>query len=190
MQKYPDLFCKNDSGELECPCGAWVPPGWHEIVDDLCGAITQYTKCTYRTNMEITSNMYYFWNACTSFVDWCYKRFLKMFPKCNKWEYNKPVFSFIEKFRQRSCKCVKYNKVYPPAVKIDQIKEKFGGLRFYYSGGDDCVKGMVFMAEHLCSKTCDATGEAGVLCCRHHWFKTLSPKLLDHEMYKGYTIVK
>ena len=97
MQKYPDLFYKNKSGELECPCGAWVPPGWEKTVDDLCGAIIQYTKCTYRSSREIANNAYYFWKACASFINWCHIRFIKVFPKLNKAEYNKPVFSFIEK---------------------------------------------------------------------------------------------
>jgi hypothetical protein len=31
-------------------------------------------------------------------------------------------------------------------LQIDQIKEKFGGLRFYYHGGDNEVRGMVNFA--------------------------------------------
>lgn len=190
MQKYPDLFYKNDSGELECPCGVWAPPGWHKIVDDLCSAITQYTKCTYHTNMEITDNMYYFWKACASFINWCHLRFIKVFPKYNKWEFNKPFFCFTSKLHQRSHAYIKINEVYPPAVKIDQIKEKFGELRFYYTGGDKQVTGMVRFAEHLCNKTCEVTGESGTLCIRGGWYKTLSPKLLEQDLYKGYKQVE
>ncbi len=190
MDIYPDLFYKNESGELECPCGVWVPPGWEKTVDDLCSAITLYTKCTQRSSSEITNNAYYFWKACASFIDWCHKRFLKVFPKYNKWEYNKPVFSFIEKFRKREYKCVKYSWVNPPAVKIDQIKEKFGELRFYYSGGDEQVAGMVRMAEYLCKQTCEVTGKFGVLCACGSWYKTLSPELLKESIYERYKPVK
>jgi len=35
-----------------------------------------------------------------------------------------------------------------PQVTVAQIKEKFGGLRFYYDGGDDQIQGMVTMAKH------------------------------------------
>ena len=190
MDKYPDLFYKNESGELECPCGAWVPTGWEKIIDDLCGAITEYIKCTQRSSGEVINNAYYFWKACASFIDWCHKRFLKVFPKLNKWEYNKPVFYLVERFRQRYYKCVKYNWVYPPTVKIDQIKEKFGELRFYYSGGDEQVAGMVRMAEYLCNQTCEVTGKFGVLCARGGWYKTLSPELLKESIYEGYKPVK
>ena len=59
-------------------------------------------------------------------------------------------------------------------VVVEQIKEKFGGLRFYYQGGDDAVHGMVRMAEswaeHAC-ETCGAPGAAG----GKGWIKTLCP---------------
>jgi hypothetical protein len=42
------------------------------------------------------------------------------------------------------------NKIYPPNVTIGQIKSKFNALRFYFSGGNDRIQGMVDFAEHLC----------------------------------------
>jgi len=46
-------------------------------------------------------------------------------------------------------------------VKFDQIKEKFGGLRVYFTGGDDYVEGLVSMAEAWSYKTCEVCGEKG-----------------------------
>ena len=46
-------------------------------------------------------------------------------------------------------------------VKFDQIKEKFGGLRIYYSGGDDYVDGIVGMADEYSYKVCEVCGNAG-----------------------------
>ena len=46
-------------------------------------------------------------------------------------------------------------------VKFHQIKEKFGGLRVYYGGGDDYVDGLVGMAECWSYKTCEVCGEKG-----------------------------
>jgi hypothetical protein len=46
-------------------------------------------------------------------------------------------------------------------VKFDQIKEKFGGLRIYYSGGDDYVEGVISMAEEYSYKVCEVCGNAG-----------------------------
>ena len=42
-----------------------------------------------------------------------------------------------------------------PQVTLDQVKEKFGTLRFYYTGGDDIIDGMVRMAESMSGVTCE-----------------------------------
>ena len=46
-------------------------------------------------------------------------------------------------------------------VTLDQVKEKFGTLRFYYSGGDDVIDGMVRMAESMSGVTCEECGNPG-----------------------------
>lgn len=46
-------------------------------------------------------------------------------------------------------------------VTVNQIKEKFGGLRFYYSGGDDTIDGMVRMAESWAAHSCEKCGDKG-----------------------------
>ena len=48
-----------------------------------------------------------------------------------------------------------------PQVTLDQVKEKFGTLRFYYSGGDDVIDGMVRMAESMSGVTCEECGSPG-----------------------------
>lgn len=50
---------------------------------------------------------------------------------------------------------------YVHKVRVDQVKEKFGGLRFYYTGGDDVVSGMVSMAESWAAHTCEECGQKG-----------------------------
>jgi hypothetical protein len=50
-----------------------------------------------------------------------------------------------------------------PQVTLDQVKEKFGGLRFYYTGGDEYIRGLVSMAESMSEVTCESCGNpAGV----------------------------
>jgi hypothetical protein len=46
-------------------------------------------------------------------------------------------------------------------VEAVQVKEKFGGLRFYYHGGDEFISGLVSMAEGLAEKTCEECGSPG-----------------------------
>jgi hypothetical protein len=62
-----------------------------------------------------------------------------------------------------------------PQVVATQIKEKFGGLRFYYDGGDDVIDGMVRMAESWAANTCEECGHPGTM--RHGgWIRTLCDK--------------
>ena len=53
-----------------------------------------------------------------------------------------------------------------------QVKEKFGGLRFYYDGGDDMIDGMVRMAESWAACSCETCGKPGSLR-RGGWLRTL-----------------
>jgi hypothetical protein len=48
-----------------------------------------------------------------------------------------------------------------PQVVVEQIKEKFGGLRFYYQGGDEEISGMVRMAEAFADSLCEECGTPG-----------------------------
>ena len=59
-------------------------------------------------------------------------------------------------------------------VVVAQIKEKFGGLRFYYDGGDDTIRGMVRMAEAWADRSCEECGAPGT-AGGSGWIKTLCP---------------
>jgi hypothetical protein len=63
----------------------------------------------------------------------------------------------VNPYRERK----KLEKV--PQVVVVQIKEKFGGLRFYYDGGDEYVRGLCDMAERTSYVTCEQCGNPGVL---------------------------
>lgn len=57
-------------------------------------------------------------------------------------------------------------------VVVEQIKEKFGGLRFYYRGGDRYVDGLVQMADNWAARTCEQCGAVGKQRAGG-WVKTL-----------------
>ena len=104
LDKYPKLFSNQQFWGFECG------DGWYDIIDHLCGAITQYTHD-------------------------------------------------------------------PDEVYVDQIKEKFGKLRFYLSREDNVMHGMVTLAEYMSGHTCEICGKHGkmrvngwmvTLCDKHH----------------------
>jgi hypothetical protein len=63
--------------------------------------------------------------------------------------------------------------VHPPQVTCTQMKEKFGGLRFYFDGGDKQIEGMVEMAEYMCENTCQDCGSTENIGFTQSWITTL-----------------
>jgi hypothetical protein len=70
-----------------------------------------------------------------------------------------------------------------PQVVATQVKEKFGGLRFYYNGGDDVIDGMVRMAESWAAYTCEECGAPGQTR-GGGWIRTLCD---DHDQKRKKT---
>lgn len=58
------------------------------------------------------------------------------------------------------CYCTSYADARPVAV---QVKEKFGGLRFYMHYSTKEMEALIAIAEEECSKTCEECGVFGVL---------------------------
>jgi len=73
---------------------------------------------------------------------------------------------------------------------IEQIKEKFGGLRFYYFyKGDrvDEIADLIHEAEERSFKICEVTGEDGELRIKgkgYGWLKTLSDAEAERQGYE------
>lgn len=63
-----------------------------------------------------------------------------------------------------------------PQIQVLQVKEKYGGLRFYYSGGDTACREAVATAEERSLSACEVCGQAGSLV-GERWF---SVRCLDH----------
>ena len=51
-----------------------------------------------------------------------------------------------------------YKDVKAPDPSVVQVKEKFGGLRFYCHGTDDKIKGYIEMTEYLSHELCQECG--------------------------------
>jgi hypothetical protein len=82
-----------------------------------------------------------------------------------------------------------------PDYQILQVKEKFGGLRFYVDsrldGSDanqrsELLYAAIRAAEHVAWQTCEETGRPGVLMVRNHWLRTLDP---SSEQAAGFKVV-
>jgi len=70
-----------------------------------------------------------------------------------------------------------YNTAYPDApVRALQVKEKFGGLRFYYAGMAEHPPYVAAMVEHACmqaDRTCENCGAVPAVRRGGGWIRTL-----------------
>ena len=57
-------------------------------------------------------------------------------------------------------------------VIAQQIKEKFGGLRFYVTGGDDITEAFISFAETMSLKICETCGNPGKQQSDRGWIHT------------------
>jgi hypothetical protein len=155
-EKYPRYF-----GEGKHYGGFAIGEGWYPIIEVLVGQIDHYTK--WRRNMRAHD--------------------LRLDRARDKGR--DAVLKFICKGKQPSMwdedradeimETVHDIKPKVDWIRVEQIKEKFGGLRFYYQGGDDYISGMVTMAESWAGRTCETCGEKG----DHRtggWIRTLCDK--------------
>jgi hypothetical protein len=69
-----------------------------------------------------------------------------------------------------------------PNYFIAQIKEKFGGLRYYIGGEETDVGALISEAEALSYQTCEECGRPGILREDLSWITTLCD--YDHKIYK------
>ena len=206
MEKYPSLFNSDADGKLIPPdCGISCPEGWQPLVDRLCESIVWRVK----NNHVYTPRKFFalplrrlVWNHIAYPIRVRVDPMTKVFKnrrfitgaESNKIDADHPWRTYIVKkiFRRIETFLVPRNKykLGPiPEVKIGQIKEKFGTLRFYYDGGDDTIAGMVIFAEALSGSKCEITGEAGSLHknSKGSWYKTLSERKANEI---GYTKVE
>jgi len=56
---------------------------------------------------------------------------------------------------------------------VCQVKEKFGGLRFYINEGSEEIHNRILNAEKLSYEICELCGEKGELRTKIRWFTTL-----------------
>ena len=68
-----------------------------------------------------------------------------------------------------------------PGYVVHQVKEKFGGLRYYFAATRadllPAMNRLVGAAEEAAARTCEITGNAGVRMVKTGWYKTLDPAI-------------
>jgi hypothetical protein len=150
--KYPKIF-RNRFGSMRETCMCWgfeCGDGWYNIIDKLCANIQHHINHTRKQRLDAL-----LYNRALSRA---MKGDFSTFNRLTKWQQKWIDEALADPEPQL--------KVVPEAcsqVVAMQVKEKFGTLRFYYSGGDDYVRGLENMAESMSAVTCEECGSPGVV---------------------------
>lgn len=164
-EKFPRYF-----GEGKRYGGFCTGEGWYDIIEALVSQIDHYTK--WRRNMR--AHDLKLARAKSKGRDALMKHITR----------GKSIPSFYDE--QRADEIMENNQrdITPKVnwIEVQQIKEKFGGLRFYYDGGDEHISGMVTMAEVWAGRSCEQCGEKGERRSGG-WIRTLCDK---HEAQRQY----
>lgn len=142
--KYPKIFRDRFAPMTEtCMCwGFECGDGWFNILNQLCGNIQHHIDWSQKNH------------------DWDVK-YNAMISKAmagditDLEEYYKGYINAEERMEETLEQGLKEVRPVIPQVVAEQVKEKFGTLRFYYRGGDDIIDGMVRMAEAMSGVTCE-----------------------------------
>jgi hypothetical protein len=137
-KKYPKIFAERNAPMTQtCMCWGFPGDGWFHLIDGMCGAIQNHIDQTvYRPADGFFNNL---------------KQSIRMF-LLNR---TRIPYKILNKILH-----VEWGE-YPsgiPQVVAQQVKEKFGTLRFYYSGGEDYISNVVSFAEYLSGRICENCG--------------------------------
>lgn len=141
-EKYPRMFKGRRYG------GFAVGEGWYHILDQLCERI--YSNIMWKRRSRAYDLLF---NRARARGKDSLIKFMSKGGKVQPWHITEAEESLANSPRPVTDP-IKH-------IHVEQIKEKFGGLRFYYQGGDEEIHGMVSMAEIWAGNVCEECGERG-----------------------------
>jgi len=152
-EKYPKMMVnRNKNMQETCMCwGFECGDGWYNILDQLMGNIQHHIDWKEKQRAGAIKYNEMAAQAKAGNFD-LFEETMKALPN-DEYKEKRLAEIVAGDFRQLPESI--------PQVTLDQVKEKFGTLRFYYSGGDDIINGMVRMAESMTGVTCEECGNVG-----------------------------
>lgn len=158
--KYPFIFANKYGGMC-------IGDGWYNIIDTLCGLIQHH--------IDQTKEQRKYAQEYNRMIKSCQEGDFRAFDERHKNQLETP---YIQTLRGASASGAEKLQEVPKEVKqvtAAQVKEKFGGLRFYIDGGDQYIYGLIQMAEQIAFYTCQECGDAGTTKGSKGWIGVLCP---------------
>lgn len=161
FKKYPKIFRQKDLPMSEtCMCwGVCCGDGWLVLIDNLCSAIQSHID---NNNQKVVKKA-----------------------ECKTVKYTEEDDSLLVDELESAIPEKEELVDSITQVEAVQVKEKFGGLRFYYDGGDELIAGMVSFAEHMSYSTCEYCGSTNKVTQTSGWITSLCSKCMGkHKRQK------
>lgn len=167
VNKFPKIFADR-FGDMKTTAMCWgfdCGDGWFGIIHDLCESIQFHID--YNSKKERIKNRFVRWLSDKEFY-----LSRKVLRGRTRYLVNEWSRKFFNKFEKEEYELF-------PQVVATQVKEKYGGLCFYYYGGDRHIGGMVSFAESMSYKTCDVCGTNQNVGQTRGWVVTICEDCLN-----------
>ncbi len=175
-EKYPKIFV-NRYADMQTTAMCWgfeCGDGWYNIINKLCSNIQSHIDWRVKAreiNMKFNEALE---KALTGDKSALIEYYASG-KEPTEWTYNR-VDADIALGVLRTIE----SEI--PQVVAEQVKEKLGGLCFYYYGGDEYIAGLDAMAQSMSYVTCEVCGSPGK-SRNGGWIRTLCD---THAAEQGY----
>lgn len=169
LKKYPKLFRQRYLPMTQtCMCwGIECGSGWFDVLDKMCELVQNHIDNT-RKNIYRTKQFNRVLNQAIAGNDRNLRYYYFKLYK-NEEEVEKRVKFDVENKPKR----VQFYEQPCPQLEFTQIKEKFGTLRVYTSGGDEYCQGAIDFACSMSSRICENCGKPAKSSRPGGWIRTV-----------------
>jgi len=194
-KKYPKIFA-NRYGDMRTTCMCWgmdCGDGWYQIIDSLCSNLqwnTDHNNKDYIMKNTLLRKLIPFLIKIAHKIPGTYK--------LNRGKQQNPLVklrgflvSTLSEWRSKQEFIYTESHRYPQIV-ASQVKEKFGGLRFYVEGATERQYAVISFIESLSYQVCENCGSMKDIGQTQGWISTICKECNDknpdkYKNWKQYT---
>jgi len=182
VKKYPKIFADR-YGDMRTTCMCWgfeCGDGWYWLIDSLCHNL-QWNTDKNNQNYILKNRILRFTLPTLIYLS---KKIPGKYNLKRKTQINPLVMlrSFLTENLIKykiSRKHIWVESDRYPQITAVQVKEKFGGLRFYVNGASNAQYGVISFTESLSYKVCENCGSTKNIGSTKGWYRTLCEECHD-----------
>jgi len=182
VKKYPKIFA-NRYGDMRTTCMCWgfeCGDGWYNIIDSLCSNL-QWNIDNNNKSYVIENKILRKWipivrNILMKIPG---KYNLKRHRQINPMVYIRSFLVGLVDTLRRKQNYIYIDRGDYPQIVASQVKEKFGGLRFYVESASEKQHAVISFVESLSYNVCEKCGSMKDIGQTEGWISTLCKNCAD-----------